>query len=56
MYELFQTVDPKTPHVKNELVMLKVSPTEGNKNNSGDLIYMKVTILLSYFYLCTTLG
>jgi hypothetical protein len=35
IYELFQTVDPKTPHLKNELVMPNVSPTEGNKNNSG---------------------
>jgi meiosis-specific protein len=52
MYEPFQTVDPKTPHLKNEVVMPNVSPTEGTKNNKGELMYMKVTILLSYFCLC----
>jgi hypothetical protein len=49
IYESFQTVDPKTPHIKKEIIMQNVSPTEGTKQNSGDLIYMKVNILLPSF-------
>ncbi|OEL12550.1 hypothetical protein BAE44_0026428 [Dichanthelium oligosanthes] len=41
IYESFQTVDPETPHIKKEIIMQNVSPTEGTKQNSGDLIYMK---------------
>ncbi|KAK3133778.1 hypothetical protein QOZ80_6AG0540890 [Eleusine coracana subsp. coracana] len=40
-YTLNQTVDLKTPHIKKEVVMPNVSPTEGIKNNNGDLMYMK---------------
>lgn len=47
-YWSFQAVDPKTPHIKKE-IMQNVSLTEGTKQNNGDLIYMKVSILLSIF-------
>uniref|UniRef100_K3ZSG4 HORMA domain-containing protein n=1 Tax=Setaria italica TaxID=4555 RepID=K3ZSG4_SETIT len=40
-YTVNQTVDPKTPHIKKEVIMQNVSPTEGTKQNNGDLIYMK---------------
>jgi len=40
-YTINQTVDPKTPHVKKEVIMQNVSPTEGTKQNNDDLIYMK---------------
>jgi hypothetical protein len=47
----FQTVDPKTPHIKKEVIMQNVSPTEGTKQNNDDLIYMKV-LLPSFAYVC----
>ncbi|RLN35198.1 uncharacterized protein C2845_PM03G02500 [Panicum miliaceum] len=40
-YTINQTVDPKTPHIKKEVIMQNVSPTEGTKQNNDDLIYMK---------------
>ncbi|KAF8694943.1 hypothetical protein HU200_038050 [Digitaria exilis] len=39
-YTVNQAVDPKTPHIKKE-IMQNVSLTEGTKQNNGDLIYMK---------------
>jgi hypothetical protein len=43
--EWLQIADPTTPHIKKEVIMQNVSPTEGTKNSNGDLMYMKV-------YLC----
>ncbi|CAN6196538.1 unnamed protein product [Urochloa humidicola] len=40
-YTVNQIVDPKTSHIKKEIIMQNVSPTEGTKQNNGDLIYMK---------------
>ncbi|CAM0149811.1 unnamed protein product [Urochloa decumbens] len=40
-YTVNQTVDPKTSHIKKEIITQNVSPTEGTKQNNGDLIYMK---------------
>jgi len=40
-YTINQSVDPKTPHIKKEVIMQNVSPTEGTKQNNDDLIYMK---------------
>ncbi|CAL5065257.1 unnamed protein product [Urochloa decumbens] len=40
-YPVNQTVDPKTSDIKKEIITQNVSPTEGTKQNNGDLIYMK---------------
>lgn len=39
--EWLQIADPTTPHIKKEVIMQNVSPTEGTKNSNGDLMYMK---------------
>uniref|UniRef100_A0A0E0M341 HORMA domain-containing protein n=1 Tax=Oryza punctata TaxID=4537 RepID=A0A0E0M341_ORYPU len=40
-YSVNKIADPTTPHVKKEVIMQNVSPTEGTKNSNGDLMYMK---------------
>ncbi|KAL6601234.1 hypothetical protein ACP70R_044454 [Stipagrostis hirtigluma subsp. patula] len=39
-YTVNKPADPKTPHIKTEVVQT-VSPAEGTKTSSGDLMYMK---------------
>ncbi|XP_006660814.1 meiosis-specific protein PAIR2 isoform X2 [Oryza brachyantha] len=40
-YSVNKISDPRTPHIKKEVIMQNVSPTEGAKNSNGDLMYMK---------------
>ncbi|KAB8111235.1 meiosis-specific protein PAIR2 isoform X1 [Oryza sativa Japonica Group] len=40
-YSVNKIADPTTPHIKKEVIMQNVSPTEGTKNSNGDLMYMK---------------
>ncbi|KAE8792348.1 asynapsis 1 [Hordeum vulgare] len=40
-YAVNKVTDPKTPYIKKEVATHNVSPTEGTKNNDGDLMYMK---------------
>ncbi|KAL5201420.1 hypothetical protein ABZP36_035774 [Zizania latifolia] len=40
-YSIKKIADPRTPHIKKEILMQNVSPTEGTKNSNGDLMYMK---------------
>ena len=42
----FQITDPRTPHIKKEVIVQNVSPTEETKTNNVDVMYMKVTFLL----------
>uniref|UniRef100_A0A0E0QTH6 HORMA domain-containing protein n=1 Tax=Oryza rufipogon TaxID=4529 RepID=A0A0E0QTH6_ORYRU len=39
--DISMIADPTTPHIKKEVIMQNVSPTEGTKNSNGDLMYMK---------------
>ncbi|KAG8049719.1 hypothetical protein GUJ93_ZPchr0009g736 [Zizania palustris] len=40
-YSINKIADPITPHIKKEVLMQNVSPTEGTKKSNGDLMYMK---------------
>ncbi|KAG8057319.1 hypothetical protein GUJ93_ZPchr0002g26187 [Zizania palustris] len=40
-YSIKKIADPRTPHIKKEILMQNVSPTEGTKISNGDLMYMK---------------
>uniref|UniRef100_A0A0E0E8R7 HORMA domain-containing protein n=1 Tax=Oryza meridionalis TaxID=40149 RepID=A0A0E0E8R7_9ORYZ len=39
--DISMIADPTTPHIKKEVIMQNVSPTQGSKNSNGDLMYMK---------------
>ncbi|XP_051209327.1 meiosis-specific protein PAIR2 isoform X1 [Lolium perenne] len=40
-YAVNKITDPRTPHIKKEVLMQDVSPPEGTKSNNVDTMYMK---------------